>query len=87
MPTPSPSLKAIAFARALRRQRRMLDLSQDALASRAGIGSKHLGEIERGLRDPRLTTIIRLLDAFELEPAEQAAFWQEALDPAQPGRR
>jgi len=63
-------------------RRRMLDLSQRELAARAGIGEKHLGEIERGLRDPRLSTIIRLLDALELRPDEVAAFWEEALTPA-----
>jgi transcriptional regulator with XRE-family HTH domain len=57
----------------------MLDLSQRELAARAGIGEKHLGEIERGLRDPRLSTLIRLLDALELYPDELAAFWDEAL--------
>lgn len=70
-------------------QRRMLDLSQRELARRASIGEKHLGEIERGLRDPRLSTIVRLLDALELRPDELAAFWEEALDtkPPRPGRR
>jgi transcriptional regulator with XRE-family HTH domain len=57
----------------------MLELSQRELAERAGIGEKHLGEIERGLRDPRLSTLLRLLDALGLAPAEIAAFWTEAL--------
>jgi transcriptional regulator with XRE-family HTH domain len=66
----------------------MLDLSQRELAARAGIGEKHLGEIERGLRDPRLSTLIRLLDALELHPDELTAFWDEAFGAASsPPRR
>jgi transcriptional regulator with XRE-family HTH domain len=65
----------------------MLDLSQRELAARAGIGEKHLGEIERGLRDLRLSTLIRLLDALELHPHELAAFWDEALGTPPPPRR
>jgi transcriptional regulator with XRE-family HTH domain len=60
-------------------RRRMLELSQRELAARAGIGEKHLGEIERGLRDPRLSTLLRLLDALDLGPDEAAAFWMEAV--------
>jgi transcriptional regulator with XRE-family HTH domain len=66
----------------------MLELSQRELAARAGIGEKHLGEIERGLRDPRLSTLLRLLDALDLGPDEIAAFWLEAvgLRPSDPWR-
>jgi transcriptional regulator with XRE-family HTH domain len=60
-------------------RRRMLELSQRELAARAGIGEKHLGEIERGLRDLRLSTLLRLLDALDLRPDEAAAFWMEAV--------
>jgi transcriptional regulator with XRE-family HTH domain len=63
----------------------MLELSQRELAARAGIGEKHLGEIERGLRDPRLSTLIRLLDALDLRPDEVGAFWEDALS-APPSR-
>jgi transcriptional regulator with XRE-family HTH domain len=57
----------------------MLELSQRELAARAGIGEKHLGEIERGLRDLRLSTLLRLLDALDLRPDEAAAFWMQAV--------
>jgi transcriptional regulator with XRE-family HTH domain len=76
--------RALNVVRTLRRRRRLLELSQRELAARAGIGEKHLGEIERGLRDPRLSTLIRLLDALDLPHDELAAFWEEALAPAPP---
>jgi predicted transcriptional regulator len=83
----SPSPKALGFARTLRRWRRTFDLTQDVLAARAGIGAKHLGEIERGTSDPRLTTIVKLLEALELDADELAAFWAEAWDYADGRRR
>jgi transcriptional regulator with XRE-family HTH domain len=84
LPRPSRGLEAealgrrvVAFVRALRAQRRMLELSQRELAARAGIGEKHLGEIERGLRDPRLSTLLRLLDALD-RPASDLLRWWDA---------
>lgn len=74
-----PAPRVVTVVRTLRTWRRMLDLSQRELAARAGIGEKHLGEIERGLRDPRLSTLVRLLDALDLTPDESAAFWATAV--------
>jgi predicted transcriptional regulator len=76
-----PARRRLTVVRTLRKRRRILELSQRELAARAGIGEKHLGEIERGLRDPRLSTLLRLLDALDLGPDESAAFWLEAVGP------
>jgi transcriptional regulator with XRE-family HTH domain len=78
------SPQAIALGRTVRRRRRDLDLSREALAGDAGISSKHLGEIERGMRDPRATTILRLLDALGMHPIEMAAFWTEVAESVEP---
>ena len=59
-----PSPAVTAFARTLRRARRERELSQEALAVQAGVGAKHISEIERANKDPRLTTVIRLADAL-----------------------
>jgi transcriptional regulator with XRE-family HTH domain len=40
--------------------RRKADLSQTGLAERAGIGRAEISTIERGLREPRLETLLRL---------------------------
>lgn len=75
-----PPPKVLAFGRALRRERRARDLKQEALATRAGMSWKHLGEIERGLHDPRLSTVLNLMDALDLESGDaMAVFWHEAL--------
>jgi transcriptional regulator with XRE-family HTH domain len=74
----SPSTESVAFGWAIRRRRRALDLSQQALAKRAGMNFKHLGEIERGQGNPRLRTILLLIEALELSPDEFATLWGEA---------
>ena len=68
MRTPTPQLVMLGLA--VRRCRRERDLSQEALAARAGVGAKHLGEIERGNSDPRVTTVIRIATALDLRVAD-----------------
>lgn len=46
--------QAIAFGKAVRRQRVRRGWSQDKLAERAGLVGKYVGSIERGERDPGL---------------------------------
>jgi transcriptional regulator with XRE-family HTH domain len=78
MPGP-PTPSVVAFGRAIRLRRRIRDLTQETLAARAGISSNHLGEIERGRRDPRLTTALRLVEALELTRPERSMLWDEVL--------
>ncbi len=78
MRTASPQL--VAFGRTLRKARRDLELSQEALAGAAGLSAKHVGEIERANKDPRLTTVLRLVDALELRSAELFAHFDERLE-------
>ena len=57
-----------AFARAVRRLRRERDLSQRALAAVADLAEKHVSEIERGNREPKLTTIFKLAKGLGVSP-------------------
>jgi transcriptional regulator with XRE-family HTH domain len=69
MPEPlDPRLHALG--RALRRLRREHDLSQEDLGLRAGLHPNHIGQLERGTRDLRVTTLLNLLNALEATPAE-----------------
>jgi transcriptional regulator with XRE-family HTH domain len=52
-------------------------LSQAALASLAGLGAKHLGEIERGNHDPRTSTLKRLADALDMDIQELWTWYEE----------
>jgi transcriptional regulator with XRE-family HTH domain len=45
-------------------------LSQDGLSHETGIHSTSIGRLERGNRDPRLSTIIKLADGLGVEPGE-----------------
>lgn len=57
---------AACFGQAVRRARRAHDLSQEMLAAHAGVSTKHLSDIERGVKEPRLTTVMRLAIALDL---------------------
>jgi transcriptional regulator with XRE-family HTH domain len=68
MPDPDPRL--VALGRALRKARRNRDLSQEAVGQRAGMHPNHVGTIERGTKDLRATTLLRLIEALDMSPAE-----------------
>ena len=59
----------VALGRALRKARRERDLSQEAVGQRAGMHPNHVGTIERGTKDLRATTLLRLIEALEMSPA------------------
>ena len=52
------------FSKNVRRERRLQDLSQEALASQVGIHQTYLGEIERGTRNPSLSVAVRLSEVL-----------------------
>jgi transcriptional regulator with XRE-family HTH domain len=78
MRTASPQL--LAFGRTLRKARRDRDLSQEALADEAGLSAKHVGEIERANKDPRLTTVLKLASAMDMRSSELFRQFDERLD-------
>lgn len=68
MPEPNPRL--LTLGRMLRKARRDLDLSQEVVGERAGMHANHVGAIERGTKDLRASTLLRMIDALETSPAE-----------------
>jgi transcriptional regulator with XRE-family HTH domain len=68
--TSEPNPRLAYLAGTLRRARRAKDLSQEALAIRAGTHANHVSAIERGQKDFRATTLMRLIEALELTPEE-----------------
>jgi transcriptional regulator with XRE-family HTH domain len=74
----SPDL--LAFGRILRKARRDRELSQEALADEAGLSAKHVGEIERANKDPRLTTVLRLASALDLRSGELFQLFDDRRD-------
>ena len=57
------------FARNLRIERKAQSLSQERLALRAKIHRTEVSLLERGERDPRLSTIVRLARGLDVAPS------------------
>jgi transcriptional regulator with XRE-family HTH domain len=67
---PLESTVAEEFGRRVFMARRRLGLSQEVLAAYAGVHRQEVGLIERGRREPKLTTILKLTQALGVEPNE-----------------
>jgi transcriptional regulator with XRE-family HTH domain len=52
----------------LRAARKRLDLSQEQVAERSGVQAGEVSRIERGLRDPKVSTMEKLAAAVEMPP-------------------
>lgn len=61
------------FGRNLRGSRAAAGLSQEQLADRSGLHATEISRLERGVRDPRLATIVRLARGLGVRPAELLA--------------
>ncbi len=59
-----PQVFQAAFGKALRRRRERLEVSQEALALTSEIHRTYISELERGLKNPSLSTIDRLAAAL-----------------------
>lgn len=53
--------------RALREER---GISQEAFALKSGIDRSHYGGMERGERNPSLTSVIKIANALGVQPSE-----------------
>ena len=69
------------FGPALRAAREHLELSQSELARRAGMRPGDVSRFERGVREPRLSTLVRLARGTGVTPAELV----DRLGPTFPG--
>lgn len=65
-----PDRASAAFGQRMRELRAREALSQDGLAREADVHPTAIGRIERGDREPRLTTILRLAHGLGVEPGE-----------------
>jgi transcriptional regulator with XRE-family HTH domain len=65
-----PDRASVAFGDRMRELRAREGVSQDGLAHTSGVHSTSIGRIERGGREPRLTTILRLAHGLGVEPGE-----------------
>jgi transcriptional regulator with XRE-family HTH domain len=73
---------ALRFGENMKRSRLRAGLSQEQLGERAGLHRTEIGLLERGVREPRLATLVRLAGAIGVRPGEliEGIYWT----PAQP---
>jgi transcriptional regulator with XRE-family HTH domain len=58
-----------AFGRVLREQRDAASLSQEKLALNADVDRTFVSQMERGIRQPTLTTLFKLAKALDVLPS------------------
>jgi transcriptional regulator with XRE-family HTH domain len=58
-----------AFGRILREQRAAAGVSQEQLALSADVDRTFVSQMERGIRQPTLTTLFKLAKALEMQPS------------------
>jgi transcriptional regulator with XRE-family HTH domain len=61
---------AATFGDNLIRQRKLADLSQDELSFRASVHRTEISQLERGLRVPRIDTVVKLAVSLEASVEE-----------------
>ncbi len=76
---PAPTSSPVAFGERLRALRLSADLTQAALAERSGLDVSYVSQMERGLRDPSLSSIEALASGLGLSLSE---FFDDAEDNA-----
>lgn len=59
-----------SFGDSVRRRRRSLGLTLEALAERADLSTNYLGSVELGRRDPSLSTVRAIAEGLQTTPAE-----------------
>jgi transcriptional regulator with XRE-family HTH domain len=69
-----------ALGEAIRTLRTEAGLSQEQLAEYAGTDLTQVGGIERGIRNPSYTTLLRLADALDTTVGEIATLADELLE-------
>ena len=66
----NPARASKAFGNRVREVRARKSLSQDDLSRATDVHSTAIGRMERGSREPRLTTILKLARGLEVKPGE-----------------
>ena len=64
------TMAAVKIGQSVRAKRSKRFMTQEQLASAAGISARQLVRIERDEVEPRFSTILKLAEALEVEPSE-----------------
>ena len=60
---------AAVFGQVLREQRQARELSQEELALSADVDRTFVSQMERGIRQPTITTLLKLAAALGIQPS------------------
>ncbi len=75
----SPNQIPAVFGRVLREERKRLKLSQEQLALHAEVDRTFVSQIERGVRQPTLTTLVKLSRVLQVAPSTLVARMERLL--------
>lgn len=75
---------AITFGRVLRRLRKQADLTQEELGFQANLERNFISLLERGQRQPTLTTLVRLAGPLRCSAAHLVALVEASADALEP---
>jgi transcriptional regulator with XRE-family HTH domain len=67
------------FGQVLREQRLARELSQEGLALAADVDRTFVSQMERGIRQPTITTLMKLANALGIQPSTLVARMERAL--------
>jgi transcriptional regulator with XRE-family HTH domain len=67
------------FGQVLREQRNARGISQEDLALSADVDRTFVSQMERGVRQPTITTLWKLSRALEVQPSTLVARWERLL--------
>jgi transcriptional regulator with XRE-family HTH domain len=73
----------VVLGQAVRTRRRALGLTQEQLAQRAGLGRSYVTDVELGMRNVALTTIVRLAIALEIPVSRLLVDLDDTAHPGQ----
>jgi transcriptional regulator with XRE-family HTH domain len=60
----------LAFGKVLRKLREKQNLSQEKLAEYCDLDRTYISLLERGLRQPTISTLFKIAEALEMSPSE-----------------
>ena len=68
------------FGKVLRKLREGENLSQEKLAEYCDLDRTYISMLERGLRQPTITTIFKIADALNISPSELVKKVEKEID-------
>jgi transcriptional regulator with XRE-family HTH domain len=68
---------ASLFGQAVRQRREKLELSQEKLAEKADLHRTYIGDIERGVRNPTIRSIVKIVRALDISLSDFFAHYFE----------